>query len=212
MKKYLILLIMIIFPNMVNALACDFNLVTEYKSIASNVTYDMHFDEETETFTIDFYNLRDTMYINHGGKNYNLELDEFLDFSKASVIGIKQGTSQSFEIRKNISFCDDLLRRITISTPHYNPHFRDSKCDDNKEYELCNRFLSFKIDVNYFNKSIDNYIKLKENISEEPIVPREETNYFLQIISSPYLYFSIILITTSLIIYIYIKEKREDLF
>ncbi len=211
MKKYIILLIMFIFPHFVDALYCDLNKVTEYKSISSNVFYDIAFNEETKNFEIDFYNLLDDMYIVHSNIKYNLISNEQLGGKIISISNLKEGTNQKFEIKKDMTYCENLMRVINLKLPYINTFYSDDRCTENKDFELCNKFLSNKITKTQFDKAIEEYIESKKEIEEE-VLEVEIENYFLKIIASPYLYVSVIVIASSMIIYLYFYERKQDLF
>lgn len=149
-------------PIQIKAL-CDTSELARLKELASNIntSYDYRIENSKAYFDIIFNNVfSDLILVDPNGNQYYYD-----NYNKGQFIfnNYAQNNKYKFDIYSNSESCyDEYVSTIYVNTPTYNPYYQLSVCDDAKEYELCQRWVSHSLNRLEFIENVNNY-KIEKN-------------------------------------------------
>ena len=154
MKKLVLFLVLLMLPTFVLGEDCDYTKQVEYGKLANNITYETKYSKSDKTFTITFYNVISVMYLAKGNEVYFGNGDSQVTFKS-----VAQGTDFSVQVKSILSGCSSPLTAFHISIPYFNPYYGTEDCEEYKtKLNVCaSQFLSYQIDEELFNQTIENY-------------------------------------------------------
>lgn len=169
MKK-IILLFFLLFPFLINAESCDYSKLEEYNALASNINYDVKYNQNTKMFDIYFYNVYQKIYFSYNSRIYHDNNNEIV------IKNINEGEYINIKVYAPVENCNSFVRTINIVTQYYNPYYNDQRCDDYKNIlSICkSEFLTYKPTNELLNSAINNYNNSYEEKREEKEVETKE--------------------------------------
>lgn len=217
MRKYLILLILLLFlPFKVNAVYdvinpdCTNSLKTSLREEGKNVLYRIgRVDgDKGVTFTVYFYNVTNNLIItDKDDKPYN----------DTKIEGLKAGSKISVNIysSKNNACEGYKVSTKIINIPYYNPYFESELCTGYENFSLCEEGKNVLVSKEEFENKLLEYKKtLKEEDIEEEIIDDlvEEVHFSLYDFLSEYGIYIIIpiVIIFVIVLIIIIKKKNKE--
>ena len=217
MREYklfiMLILLIILFPIKTNALVCSNQDMVKLKSMAQNITTNYDYKEENNnvTFNITFSNLSPDLYLVDvtNKKNY------YYNNTEMTYNGYKSGESYKFKVYSTNSLCDtSVLYTVYVTLPYFNSYYNNELCKGIEEYELCQKWSSVNISYNEFKNKVDKYKEVIEEENNENNTDNEVKGIFdyIRDFYISYYYIILPLIILISIIYIYNKNKKNDLF
>lgn len=206
MNKFKILIfsfvLFVIFPSSSKALFCDYSELSRLKKIANNVDLIYYFneDDEIKTFSFEFNNLDESIYIKDVYNN-----KEYLYKGRMLNLGnYESGKRYVFEINTIKTDCPNKnLLTLSITLPKYNPYYLDKVCEDG--ISICDKWSDHKLSYSDFIKKVEKLKKEKNSFEEEPIEPEQKKNLFVE-----YSKYYVPLIFSSMIIFILVKRHIDN--
>ena len=195
MKKILAILFIVFLynSNVYAASICDYKEQTAINQKASNikVSYEVvtetikfeDMDSTMEVFDISIFNITEDFYVIV--KNNVTEEEKYFSSSDAKdgVVHFKwtyadnvtNFTIQVFTTDKT-SCPDEKYKTIYLTTPRYNTYYNVGTCQDNPDFYLCQKFVTFsEIDEEKFFQQLESYKNGEINDSgEEPKNPSND--------------------------------------
>lgn len=171
MKKkvyFLIVLFLFIFPNNVEASCTSLEKARLKKMVSNvNISYDYEMVSGKAIFSIKFNNLSPEFYFTDPYKNsyriYNMEDNEIV------LKGYADGKSYSFNFFGISSCGSQKIATLYATTPTYNPYYKLGVCDNAKEYELCQKWVSHSLNRVEFIEKVKEYKNSKGIIDESEV-------------------------------------------
>jgi len=212
-KRYIVLLLFIlILPiTKIEGYYCSFAESSRLKQIAANVNYSYDYEivNNKVKFNITLVNLNpDIYFVDSNNKTYRYKSNEI------NLKGYDSGKVK-FKFYAVDEDCEDVLREITITLPHYNKFYNDAVCEGVKNYSLCQKWTENNYDYDTFVKKVNLY---KESLKEEPVedvIEEENNEYFLDIILDfilEYYYIFLVAIIIFSGIGIYVIDKKSNIY
>jgi len=228
-KKYMKLLIisfvfMCIPLVKVNA-DCDVTEQNRLASLAANVKISYEYEEEyidevgvlsAGVFRINISGLTEELYVVEESLNFRFSYENNVD-GIVTIDGFPGGDKQ-LSIYGKSSTCNNLIKRVTLAIPRFNYYALDERCAnvDSSEFALCDRWYQYNITEETFNARYNEYMKSlnkKEEPKEEE--PQKEETWMDKTINfiKDNIVFVIagIILVISLIVYLIIRKKRNEL-
>jgi hypothetical protein len=203
----LLIILVIIFSNKVNAWYCDYKFLANLKNLASNIkyTYNYKMVNGSPVFNITLTNIPANTYIindSTGGIYYPKK-----NMDEVTFYGFKDNKSYEFTVRTNELYCEEtVVSKIYVPLPAYNKYFNDPLCTEFPNHSLCQRWNTVNISYEEFKSKM---IKFKEEeLQKEYVEPKE--NKWLKL----YLDYYYIILPAIIIFclgYIY-NERQKDTF
>ncbi len=234
--KYFIVLLfcLAIFPDIVSAESCDYNVLSRLKNYASNIKYDYSYTEQNNqvVFTARFTNISDNVilidkttgqtYTNVGeitvgnlqpGKSYEFTV---IPSNKGLTSVIRRqniwGQWVEYEVPTDVNEnCRNTeLKKIYITLPSYNPYYKLPVCEGAEEYDMCFKWQKHELSETEFIEDVTKY-KEENAVKDKTKKEKEETPLMEQIVAllREYYYVPITIAIIIVIAAIYIKKKRE---
>lgn len=213
-KLILFLFVFLIFSIKVNAQCTSEELNSLMKEVGQ-VTINYTYNEKTNKFKIDVEGLSSNIYvnvINEGIIRWDVK-------EESSISNLLPGKTYILEFISGVSsscFSKNLTSK-SITLPFYNQYYSDELCKGHETYELCKKFVYYKVtSYDEFKIRLNNYIKglkKEEIIIEEPIEKQPEIVLeILKFLEKYYLYITlpIIIVGLTVIILIKIKKRKES--
>ncbi len=163
--KYLLILLLCLLPNTIKA-SCSSSDKAKLKKIISNinVSYDYQMVQGNAMFSIKFSNLNPEVYFNDPFGNtyrtYNLDNNEIV------LKNYADGKSYTFTFYGTNSCVNQNVGSLYVTTPTYNPFYKLGVCDNAREFELCQKWVSHSLSRNEFVNKVNEY-KEKNGIIDD---------------------------------------------
>ena len=210
-KFIIILLLLCLIPKNVNALSCSSQEKARLKKIMSNIniSYDYTMIQDNAMFSIKFNNLNPELYFKDqfGNVYYdnNLYNDELVLYNYAD------GKSYTFSFYGTNSCTDEKIGNLYVTTPSYNPYYKLSVCDNAKEFELCQKWVSHSLSRSEFIEKVNKY-KIDNNIIDDSKINKKISviDFIMNFIRMYGLY--IVIAVSVIIIIIKIIRYKKDTF
>jgi len=202
--------IILLLPNSVSAL-CSNSEKVRLSSLAKNVsvTYDYVETENGVTFNITFTNLQPELYI----KDTSNKNVYYYTANEMTLYGYQANSNYRFDVY-GIGECNEKLYSHYVTTPGYNPYYRDAICNG-VTGSICQKWVNISYDYDTFVNEV-NKLKAKQMVDEEQQVVEEPLgfyDYLIKIfINYYYIILPVIIVTCIIIIIVKLKTKKEDLF
>lgn len=164
--KYLLILLLCLFPINIDAL-CTTSDKARLKKIISNIntSYDYEMVKNSAVFSIKFNNLNPEVYFTDQFGNYYTQYD----INNELVLNnFSDGKSYIFTFYGTNTCSNEKIGTLYVTTPTYNPYYKLSVCDDAKEFELCQKWVSHSLSRSEFIKKVNEY-KNKEEVIDTSI-------------------------------------------
>lgn len=164
--KFLLILLLCLFPVNIKA-ACTTSDKARLKKIVANIntSYDYEMVNNSAVFSIKFSNLNSDVYFKDQLGNYYTQYD----INHELVLNnFSDGKSYTFTFYGKNICKDENIGTLYVTTPTYNPYYQLSVCDDAKEFELCQKWVSHSLSRSEFIKKVNEY-KNKEEIIDNSI-------------------------------------------
>ena len=158
MKKYIrfsiIVFLILLGVNYVNALSCDANDIKRLKVLANNVdiTYEYNDDLKDsdgfiiyDTYKVVINNISDELYVVEAKSNIDFR-DYPINDSSIVVDRMFSGKKTFKVYSKN---CDKSLKTIYETLPSFNYYSMDSNCEGKENLEICQKFYDTS-DLKYY--------------------------------------------------------------
>ncbi len=170
-KYILILILLCLFPNSVYA-SCSSTDKARLKKIISNinVSYDYQMVQDNAVFSIKFSNLNPELYFRDPFGNIYRTYD--LVNNEIVLNNYSDGQSYTFNFYGTNSCINQNVGSLYATTPTYNPFYKLSVCDNAKEFELCQKWVSHSLSRNEFIKKVNDY-KEKNGIIDDSKINKE---------------------------------------
>lgn len=173
MKRYFLILILLIIPISVKASECDYQDMARYQKLASNINFSYDFVESNNTvsFNITVSNMHNDLYIVDETTG-NVFSSATVGSSETVLYNYQPGNDYKFSIIPYDIYCfEEVVMSRYVNLPAYNPYYNDPVCQGNEQYKLCQKW--FKMDYSYENfvKNVNNY---KENLNNEENIEETE--------------------------------------
>lgn len=209
-----IMLLTFSFTSMIKA-ECDDKTISNLKLQADNLEFNYEYIEDlySDDFDLNIVN-RFNIYIS--GINEQLYINDVSNmrlYTSANVVdslikieNIEGGNNLKFEIFSKE--CDKKLRTVNIKIPFYNIYSENELCLQYSDATPCNKFLDYEMTQERFDKEISVYINKEDNKdSSESLFTK-----FINVISANFIYIIATIIVVSLVIAVYvINKKRREL-
>lgn len=174
MKKIILILIIMMFPTIINA-ACSYSDIVDLNTLASYV--DKTFDVDSNNkFSLTLTNITEELFLKYNNQNYNRDKNGIV-----IVKNIEEGTNMTIGVYSTdkTNCYDTYLRNIYINTPYINEYYNHELCKNYMNYTICNsKFLSYKVTYSIFQKSLE---EIKQNENKKNVQTVEENSLFLVI-------------------------------
>ena len=171
MKKTLFLLILLAFPIFLNA-ECTYKEKYELNALSSYIDYTYDYNESTNLFTVDLFNIDSRLELRYDNVIYTPEN------GNVTLTNIEPGSRLSVNVYSTVeNECfDEHLRVIYVSVPYFNRFYESVLCDGHEDLDICNsRFLDYQISNQTFILLINNEeFTLNKDQEIEEIVDEEK--------------------------------------
>ena len=127
-----------------------------------------NYDYEKYLINIVIYNMSNDFYlVLNDGKNINKYIYDYEKDDDGIIRIMVMDLDEIRNVRVDVygnDICHGyLVRKMKMTLPMYNYYSSFEECMDIKDYYLCNEFINFKMDGEYFRQHISEY---KKNISD----------------------------------------------
>ena len=194
MKKILAILFIVFLynSNVYAASICDYKEQTAINQKASNVkvSYEVvtetvkfeDMDSTMEAFDISIFNITEEFYVIVKNSVTEEEkyftsadaVDGVIHFKWTYADNVTNFTIQVFTTNKT-SCPDEKYKTVYLTTPRFNTYYNVETCQDNPDFYLCQKFVTFsEIDEEKFFKQLESYKNGEINSSGED--PKADTN------------------------------------
>lgn len=217
MRKIVFWLIMLIMslPDCIKAYECSNSDRERLQKLANNITYTL---EETT--------INDNIYFNltFAGVSHELEIfftNKYLYynnlyndyFSEVHIGNLPSGRTYVFNIQSGNVCIFDVVRTITINTPHYNSYYNDQICNNAKEHAYCQKWNdTSNVTYDTFYSKVNEYIKSKKDVVDNDLNDKED--YYIKFLYyyEKYYWYALcsLIIVCGLLAYLWVKENRKN--
>ena len=171
MKKVFFLLVLFIWPTFVNA-ECTYSEKYELNALSSYIDYTYDYNESTNLFTVDLFNIDSRLELRYDNVIYTPEN------GNVTLANIEPGSRLSVNVYSTVeNECfDEHLRVVYVSVPYFNRFYESVLCDGHEDLDICNsRFLDYQISNQTFILLINNEeFTLNKDQEIEEIVDEEK--------------------------------------
>ena len=171
MKKVFFLLVLFIWPTFVNA-ECTYSEKYELNALSSYIDYTYDYNESTNLFTVDLFNIDSRLELRYDNVIYTPEN------GNVTLTNIEPGSRLSVNVYSTVeNECfDEHLRVVYVSVPYFNRFYESVLCDGHEDLDICNsRFLDYQISNQTFILLINNEeFTLNKDQEIEEIVDEEK--------------------------------------
>ena len=195
------------------ALLCDYSSFAKIQKHAMQVNITSNFKEmdESVTYSITIYNLRQNQYIidTSTEKKYNYGYD-INNPSEITINDIEKSGMYKFEVYSLDNDCNNKpLNTLYIQLPTYNKYYKDKLCKGIENYKLCQRWFGTSITYDQFRNQVSEY---KASLSESSQEEEEQgfLDYFIDLyINNYYIVLPILIVILLIPIYIIYRKKYK---
>ena len=210
MKKiiyFTVLLFLVLIPKDIVKANCDDSEIVKLQKIANNVNISYTFDEKKKTFDIFISNLKKDIELKdiYNDRIYNSNNEVHIEnFNSGRYI---------FKLYPKNKECSEYeITSKTISIPFYNSYYEKEDCKGFENNYYCLKWLKSDVDYNEWKANVSKYEK--EEVVEKETV-NNTTVYKLyrkvQEFYSKYYFIILPIIIISLLIAIYVNNKKNSL-
>lgn len=189
MKRYLTLLsvtiLLMILPIKVSAAGlCENKVLSDYKSLASNINiyYTYSMQDGKPVFDITLSNIYEDIYIVDTTRNKTYKYKDFTSDYELILKGYTDNQTVKFQIYTSTKGCyGQLLSTRYVPLPNYNEYAKDKICVGAEEYSLCQKWGAMSLSYDEFVSKVEKY---KESKNKPPVEEKEENKIltFLEMI------------------------------
>lgn len=204
----ILLFIVLLLPSSVSAL-CSNTEKVRLASLAQNVsiTYTPVETEAGVTFNITFTNLQPDFYI----KDVRYQYMHYYIKNEMTLHGYSPNTNYRFDIY-GTGDCNTRLYSHYITTPGYNPYYKDKVCEDFSG-SICQKWVNINYDYDTFILEVN---KLKANQKEDVKSNNDEKimgiyDYLIEFFVNYYFIILPVIIVVCITLIIQLR-KKDDLF
>ncbi len=167
-KYIIILIVLFLIPNSVNA-SCSSAEKARLKKIISNinVSYDYQMVQDNAIFSIKFSNLNPELYFKDPFGNVYRTYD--LNNNEIVLNNYTDGKSYTFAFYGIGACAGDNVGNLYVTTPTYNPFYKLGVCENAREFELCQKWVSHSLSRDEFVKKVNEYKDKNEIIDNSQI-------------------------------------------
>ena len=211
MKKVFFLLVLFIWPTFVNA-ECTYSEKYELNALSSYIDYTYDYNESTNLFTVDLFNIDSRLELRYDNVIYTPEN------GNVTLTNIEPGSRLSVNVYSTVqNECyNEYLRVVYVSIPYFNRFYGSVLCDGHEDLDICNsRFLDYQISNQTFILLLNNEeFTLNKGEETEEIVDKEKwydvlintmQNYYIKFIVAT----MSTIVTISIFSVIYRKVKHK---
>lgn len=162
--KYLLVLLLCLLPISAKAL-CTSSDKARLKKIISNIniSYDYEMVRNNAIFSIKFNNLSPELYFTDQFGNY---YTQYGSNNEIVLNNFSDGKSYMFTFYGINSCSNEKVGNLYVTTPTYNPYYKLSVCDNAREFELCQKWVSHSLSRDEFINKVNEY-KNKNGIIDD---------------------------------------------
>lgn len=211
MRRYVTLFILLFMVSFnVKAAVCNNNDKVRYQEMAKNITYSYEYNDANNTFNLIFTNISEELYLE------NLETEERYNYQgpELRIVNLIPGNSYKYNVSTgNVDCLNEDLYTVYVTLPYYNSFYNNELCNGIENYKYCKKFINKSVTYEEFVKNVTDYKNsLANNLEENPennvsSIFKTMFNWFLKYY---YIILPIVIVTLLLIIWIY--NKKHDLF
>lgn len=211
MKKYyfIILLCFVLFPFTVHGAMCGDVDRIKHAELANNITY--YFDaieqDGVVKFQVNFYNV-------DGLKIVDARTSKQYTSNPLAIGNLSANTSYRFLVQATTGGCSGTtIETIYVTTPGYNPYYKDDICKGIESFTLCQRWNQVSLTYDDFISEVTKY-KSSSNQEQENPVNKEVKGIYDYIIEffTNYYYIVLPILIVGGIVLIFWLRKREEFF
>lgn len=165
--KYLLILLVFLIPNTIKA-SCSSSEKARLKRIISNIniSYDYEIINNDAVFSIKFSNLNPEIYFVDQFNNYYTQYNQN---NEIILYNFADGKSYTFTFYGTNTCAGEKISNLYATTPTYNPYYKLSVCDNAKEFELCQRWVSHSLSRGEFINKVNEYKNKNEIIDNTEV-------------------------------------------
>jgi hypothetical protein len=168
-------ILIMILPTKVSAASlCENKVLSDYKSLASNINiyYTYSMQNGKPVFDITISNIYEDIYIVDTTKNKTYKYQNFTSDYELILKGYTDNQRVKFQIYTSVSGCyGQLLSTRYVTLPNYNEYSDDNVCAGAEDYSLCQKWGAMSLSYEEFVSRVEKY---KESKSKPPVVEEEE--------------------------------------
>lgn len=206
-KYIIILILLLLLPNNINA-ACSSSDKARLKKIISNinVSYDYQMVQDNAIFSIKFSNLHPEIYFKDSYGTYYRQYDEN---NEIILYNFVDGKSYTFTFYGVGTCAGENVGNLYVNIPMYNPYYKMSVCDDAKEFELCQKWVSHSLSRSQFIEKVNEYKSKKIVIDNNDVNKKISVIDFAMSFIRMYGLYILIGIVLIIIIIKFVRYKKD---
>ena len=156
-KKLFWLLILLV-PFSIKAVNCDYQDLSRYQQLASNINFSYDYIEANNsvTFNITVSNMPDELYIIDTSTG-NVFSKATTGLSETILYGYQAGTNYRFDIIPYDEYCYGTTLTKYVNLPAYNSYYLDSVCNGAESFSLCQKWTDVNLSHEEFVKQVNEY-------------------------------------------------------
>ncbi len=157
-KKLFWLLILLV-PFSIKAVNCDYQDLSRYQQLASNINFSYDYIEANNsvTFNITVSNMPNELYIIDTSTG-NIFSKATTGLSETVLYGYQAGTTYRFDIIPYDEYCyGKIILKNYVNLPTYNPYYLDSVCNGAESFNLCQKWVDIDLSHDDFVKQVNEY-------------------------------------------------------
>lgn len=193
---------------------CSYSEITRLKNFISNIniSYDYYEYGKDVYFYVTINNIVPGIFFVDSQTEKKYKYDDSIDGEL--VIMDYTGTGGSYKFYSDLSNCYGIaLGTKYYKFPTYNRYYNSDLCNNNKNYNLCQKWQNVTYSYSEFEKILKKYNEGKEEIVEEEIESVYEQSYVDMLIKFYIEYYYIILIGIIVVcVLIMIINKKRNSF
>jgi hypothetical protein len=182
MKKWLIVVLLVICPVFLRAEKCEYNKHTEYAEFASHITYEYEYSMGEGKFTLKFYNVISGLYFKINKLTYEPDENDVVTIS-----GISEGKALDIYVYGKDG-CNAQVHNLNIVLPYYNPYYGTEVCKGYEQLTLCSSsFTPTKATKQMIEKTKETYDNViiqdkdeNETAEDKPSIVNKVWNFFVK--------------------------------
>jgi len=182
MKKWLIVVLLVICPVFLRAEKCEYNKHTEYIEFANRITYEYEYSMGERNFTLKFYNVISGLYFKINKLTYEPDENDVVTIS-----GISEGKTLDIYVYGKDG-CNSQVSNINIVLPYYNPYYGTAICQGYEQLTLCSsNFTPTKATKQMIEKTKETYDNViiqdkdqNETVEDKPSFINKAWDFFVK--------------------------------
>ena len=201
MRKVIFLFIITLFLPMTifarSKTSCDYTLLSNLKSLASNIdiSYKYNIYGDNVTFDITLTNIQNDIYFIDYNNNRTYYYSDTYN-GRITISGNNSGKVTYIFYSNSPECLNEKLNVRYVNLPYYNKYYSYDECQGIEEYSLCHKWINNIYEYNDFKKETDNYRQKKFQNKNEDVI-NQKLNWF-DIIVNLYINYAYLIIPTLL--------------